>query len=108
MTKPNEPDATKDAAAEEARLAAEVATEHAAKAADDAAEAERELAEATKEDPKARLCPNCNAEMVKHGPENPHKAGAWHCSNCGACWQPRGSKLVPRDGHPQPTGVPAA
>lgn len=74
-----------------AELNAELAAEHAQSAADAAAQAERDLAEASKEDPKARLCPNCNGEMVKHGPENPHKAGAWHCSQCGGCW--RGNHL---------------
>lgn len=71
----------------EAELAAEVATEHAAKAADDAAHAERALAEATKEDPKAKLCPKCNSEMVRHSDANPFKAGAWHCDHCGICWR---------------------
>lgn len=37
---------------------------------------------------KAKTCPACKAELVQHGDENPFKAGAWHCNECGACWQP--------------------
>ncbi len=79
---------TKGPDPEEAAVNAELAEAHAEKAAEDAAKAERELAEATKDDPKAKLCPACNAELVKHGDENPYKKGAYHCSTCGVCWKP--------------------
>lgn len=81
---------------DEAKLAADVAAEHAAHAAEQAASAERDLAEASKDDPKARLCPHCNGEMVKHGDGNPAKAGAWHCDGCGCCFKGR----TVREGHP--------
>ena len=71
-----------------AQVNAELAAEHAETAAEAAAKAERELAEATKEDPKSKLCPNCNGELIKHGDANPHKAGAYHCDQCGICWAP--------------------
>ena len=67
---------------------AELAAAHAETAAENAAKAERALAEATKEDPKAKLCPTCNGELVKHGDENPFKAGCSHCNQCGTCWAP--------------------
>jgi ribosomal protein L37AE/L43A len=79
---PTKPDA------EEAQVNAELAAAHAEKAAEEAAKAERELAEATKEDSKAKLCPACNGELVKHGDANPYKAGAYHCNDCGTCWAP--------------------
>lgn len=72
----------------EAQINAELATAHAEQAAEDAARAERQLAEATKDDPRAKLCPTCNGELVKHGDANPYKAGAYHCSGCGTCWAP--------------------
>lgn len=78
-TKPIDPD--------EAQVNAELAVAHADKAVEYAAAAERNLAEATKEDPKAHLCPACNVEMIKHGPANPFKAGAWHCNTCGTCYR---------------------
>lgn len=80
------PDEATDADVAEAN--ATLATAHAEQAAADAAEAQRDLAEATKDNPKARLCPLDNSEMVRHGPENPFKAGAWHCNTCGSCWAP--------------------
>lgn len=89
---------TDETEAEVAQANAELAAAHAEQAAQDAAEAERDLAEATKENPKARLCPNCNGEMVRHGPGN--KEGAWHCNQCGACWSP-GLREI-RAGHPAP------
>jgi ribosomal protein L37AE/L43A len=88
---------------EEAELNVELATAHAETAAEFKARAERELAEATKDDDQAKLCPNCNGEMVKHGPANPYKAGSWHCNQCGACWAP-GLKHM-RDNHPQPASI---
>ncbi len=71
---------------EEAQLNAELTAAHAEQAAEDAAKAERQLAEATKEDPKAKLCPTCNGELIAHGYDNAFKAGAYHCDVCGTCW----------------------
>ena len=71
-----------------AQVNADLTAAHAEHAAEAAAAAERELAEVTKEDPKARLCPNCNGEMIQHGDATPIKAGAWHCNACGSCWAP--------------------
>lgn len=85
--KPKDDEQTGDDAAEEAAVNAELAADHAAKAEASLAAAERDLAEATK-DARAKLCPNDNAEMVKHGPANPYKAGSWHCNVCGTCWAP--------------------
>ena len=49
-----------------------------------------------------RRCPLCNSELIDHGYDNPHKAGAHHCSNpeCGACWASGMREL--REGHPGP------
>lgn len=79
---PTKPDA------EEAQVNADLAATHAEKAADDAARADRQLAEATKEDPKAKLCPTCNGELIAHGYANSFKAGCHHCNTCGVCWAP--------------------
>ncbi len=79
---------TKTPDPEEAQINAELAVAHAEHAEEAAAVAERELAEATKEDPKAKLCPTCNGELVKHGDANPYKRGAYHCDKCGTCWAP--------------------
>lgn len=74
---------------ETAELNAELAAAHAEAAAEAASQAERELAEATKEDPKARICPNCNSEMQRHAMDHPHHPGYWHClGGCGACLPP--------------------
>ena len=64
---------------------AELAAAHAETAAEAAEKAERELAQATKEDPRAKLCPHDNAEMVKHPKDSPHHPGYWHCDTCGRC-----------------------
>jgi len=77
-----------DTLADEASLAAAVSAEHAIRAAEQAEKDAIAVAEATKEDPKARLCPTCHAEMIKHGPENPFTANSWHCNSCGSCWAP--------------------
>lgn len=45
--------------------------------------------------PTDELCPHDGAQLVQHGPENPHKAGAWHCSECGCCFL----NNALRDGH---------
>ena len=79
---------TKPLDPEEAQLNAELAVAHAEHAEEAAAKAERDLAEATKEDPKAKLCPTCNGELVKHSDASPHKKGAYHCDHCGVCWAP--------------------
>lgn len=81
---------------EVAQVNADLAAAHAEHAVAEAAVAERELAEATKDDPKARLCPHCNAEMTKHSDADPIKAGCWHCSSCGCCFKGR----EVREGHP--------
>lgn len=56
------------------------------------------LAETPRE--STRACPNCKAELVKHGDANPFKIGAWHCDGCGSCWAP-GMRTM-RTGHPDP------
>lgn len=76
-------------------MAAQVSADHAAKAAAQAARDDLAAKQAAKDDPKARLCPHCKAEMVKHGDANPFKAGAWHCNACGCCF--KGREL--REGH---------
>lgn len=96
---PSKPDKD-DKDKEVAEVNAELAVSHAEEAKDAVARAERELAEASKERVNSRLCPNCNGELVKHGDANPHKAGASHCDNCGACWAP-GLKEM-REGHAAP------
>lgn len=73
---------------EEAQVNAELAAAHAEKAAEDAAKAERDLAEATKDNPKAKLCPTCNVEMVQHPKDGGVKSSCWHCNQCGTCWTP--------------------
>ena len=79
---------TKSPDPEVAQINADLAVAHAEKAADDAARAERKLAEATKEDPKAKLCPTCNIEMIMHEKNGGSKSGCWHCNTCGTCWKP--------------------
>ena len=32
-------------------------------------------------------CPHCGADLIPHGTENPHTAGAVHCNGCGCCFQ---------------------
>jgi hypothetical protein len=64
---------------------AELTAAHAEAAAEAAAAAERELAEATKDNPKARLCPDDNTEMIRHSLNHPHHPGYWHCNTCGRC-----------------------
>jgi ribosomal protein S27AE len=86
---------------EVAKVNAELATAHAEAAAEDAEEAKAELAKA--ENPKARLCPNCNNSMFQHTePEAPQKYLAWHCGTCGGCW--RGNQLL--EGRAAPAGWP--
>ena len=104
--KPSEAEQRAVPAATQAAKAAEVAAETAQAAAVDvspavarAAERLEEAAETLVDDLKdaaddlkstsrTRLCPNCKGELVKHGDENPHKAGAYHCNQCGVCWAP--------------------
>jgi hypothetical protein len=45
-------------------------------------------------------CPSCGGKLVAHGPENPYKAGSWHCNDCGSCWAP--GLREQREGHPAP------
>lgn len=89
----------------EAQLAAEVSAQHAAEAAAQAAADDLAAKQATKEDPKAKLCPTCKSEMIRHGNENPFKAGCWHCNGCGSCWQPNLKQM--REGHAGPAPASA-
>lgn len=98
------PSTDKDQQAEEARLAAEISSKAASRAAEQATADDLAARQAEKDDPKARLCPHCKGEMIKHGPENPFKAGAWHCNSCGCCF--RGKEL--REGHASCLVVAAA
>lgn len=75
----------KEVAAQEAALAAEVSAEHAVKAAEQAEAADLQAARAAAGGP---VCPNCHGELIKHGDENPFKAGASHCNKCGICFAP--------------------
>ena len=34
----------------------------------------------------SKHCPTCKGPLVEHGEENEFKAGAYHCNNCGICW----------------------
>lgn len=49
---------------------------------------------------RGRRCPICEGPLIDHGYENPHKAGAHHCNQCGACWASGMREL--REGHPGP------
>lgn len=95
------PSSEKKTAVEEAELSAEVSAEHAEKAAD---QAEKDDLAAKRVAAGGPVCPNCHGELVKHGDENPAKAGASHCATCGACWAP-GLKEM-RAGHAAPAGWP--
>lgn len=82
-TKPDLP--PKMSTEDEAALAAQVSAEHAEKAAE---QADKDDLAAKRAEAGAPVCPNCHGELVKHGDENRHKAGASHCNSCGACWKP--------------------
>lgn len=72
-----------------AALAEKAAKEQ--KEADDAVAAAQKAQEAAEDEDapgKVQRCPHCRAPMDKHGDENPHKAGCWHCSSCGCCFAP--------------------
>lgn len=67
--------------AERTRQRAQEATEAAEKAE---VAAVREVAD----EAGTKMCPKCKGLLIKHGDENPYKAGAWHCNDCGTCWAP--------------------
>ncbi len=73
---------------EEAQVNADLTAVHAEKAAEAANQAEHELAEATRDDPKAKICPTCNVEMIQHPKGDGPKSRCWHCDTCGVCFKP--------------------
>lgn len=68
--------------------AAAVAQHSAERAAKAAEQADQDDLAAARAVAGAPVCPNCHGELVKHGDENPAKAGASHCNSCGTCWAP--------------------
>jgi ribosomal protein L37AE/L43A len=82
---PTKPD---QEAVETAKANADLASAHAETATETAETAEHAAADLEAKAHGTRACPTCNAPLVKHGDENPFKAGAWHCDNCGTCWAP--------------------
>ncbi len=98
-----------EVAAETAQAAAVDVSPAVARAADRLEEAAETLvddlkdaADDLKSTSRTRLCPHCKGELVKHGDENPHKAGAYHCNNCGTCWAP--GLRAPMPGSTAPAG----
>lgn len=69
------------------------------------ADAPAPVPESEKESSKMAQCPLCQGDLIKHGDENPYKAGASHCNKCGSCWKP-GLKEQ-REGHAPPIKVPS-
>lgn len=72
----------------EADKAAAVAQHSAERAAKAAEQADQDDLAAARAAAGAPVCPNCHGELVKHGDQNPAKAGASHCNGCGTCWAP--------------------
>ncbi len=76
----------------EAAAGVSTAVEQAAERVESAAEALEatiaDVASDLKSKSGTRLCPTCKGELIKHGDENPEKAGAYHCNACGTCWAP--------------------
>jgi len=80
--------------------ASETATARALVEMEKASDAALAAAKDARDDDHARLCPACHGELIRHGPENPYKAGCSHCNTCGACWLPGLREQRPGHGGP--------